>query len=109
MTAQPDVRGMQAAVAGGGGRVLFLADDHRFIALNLARRCCVDDDPATADGYVTALEAAAGGLYGRDVLLLGLGPVGRAAARRLVQRGAPVVQVVEPDRGARRGGAATSV
>ena len=65
-------------------QVVFLADDHRFIALNLNKGCCVDDDPATADGYVTALEAAAGGLQGRDVLLLGLGPVGRAAARRLV-------------------------
>ena len=75
MTTQPDVRGMQAAVA-GGATVLFLADDHRFIALSLDKACSVDDDPATADGYVTALEAAAGGLEGREVLLLGLGPVG---------------------------------
>ena len=95
MTTQPDVRGMQAAVA-AGATVLFLADDHRFIALNLPKARSVDDDPATADGYVTALEAAAGGLEGRDVLLLGLGPVGRAAARRLASRGAEVL-VVEPD------------
>ena len=95
MTTQPDVRGMQAAVA-RGATVLFLADDHRFIALNVTKTCCVDDDPATADGYVTALEAAAGGLDGRDVLLLGLGPVGRAAARRLATRSAKVL-VVEPD------------
>ena len=95
MTTQPDVRGMQAAVA-GGATVLFLADDHRFIALNLDKACSVDDDQATADGYVTALEAAAGGLEGREVLLLGLGPVGRAAARRLAARGAAVL-VAEPD------------
>jgi pyrrolysine biosynthesis protein PylD len=95
MTTQPDVRGVQVAVAAGAA-VLFLADDHRFIALNLARGCSVDDDPATADGYVTALEAAAGGLGGREVLLLGLGPVGRAAVRRLTSRGAMVL-VVEPD------------
>jgi 3-methylornithyl-N6-L-lysine dehydrogenase len=95
MTTQPDVRGIQAAVA-AGATILFLADDHRFIALNVARACSVDDDPATADGYVTALESAAGGLEGRDVLLLGLGPVGRAAARRLASRGARVV-VAEPD------------
>ncbi|MDI9599455.1 MAG: 3-methylornithyl-N6-L-lysine dehydrogenase PylD [Acidobacteriota bacterium] len=92
---QPDVRGIQAAVAAGAG-VLFLADDHRFIALNVTRGCSVDDDPATADGYVAALEAAAGGLGGREVLLLGLGPVGRAAARRLIAKGASVL-VVEPD------------
>ena len=75
MTMQPDVRGIQAAAA-GGATVLFLADDHRFIALSLDNACSVDDDQATADGYVTALQAAAGGLDGREVLLLGLGPVG---------------------------------
>jgi len=95
MTTQPDVRGIQAAVAGGAG-VLFLADDHRFIALNVTKGCSVDDDAATADGYVTALEAAAGGLEGRDVLVLGLGPVGRAAVRRLAARAATPI-VVEPD------------
>jgi len=95
MTTQPDVRGIQAAVAAGAD-VLFLADDHRFIALNVAKGCSVDDDAATADGYVTALEAAAGGLEGLAVLVLGLGPVGRAAVRRLTARGATPL-VVEPD------------
>ena len=94
-TTQPDVRGIQAAVAAGAG-VLFLADDHRFIALNVTKGFSVDDDAATADGYVTALEAAAGGLEGRDVLVIGLGPVGRAAVRRLAARGATPL-VVDPD------------
>jgi 3-methylornithyl-N6-L-lysine dehydrogenase len=95
VTAQPDVRGIQEA-HDGAAEVVFLADDYRFIALNTRNGRCVDDDPATADGYVTALEAAAGSLLGRHVLLLGLGPVGRAAARRLVSLGA-AVEVVEPD------------
>ena len=95
VTAQPDVRGIQEAYS-GAAEVLFVADDHRFIAVNTRKGLCVDDDPATADGYVTALEAAAGSLFSRSVLLLGLGPVGRAAARRLVRRGAKV-EVVEPD------------
>ncbi len=95
VTMQPDVRGIQEAV-GDGAEVVFVADDHRFIALNVTKGRCVDDDPATADGYVTALEAAAGSLLSRHVLLLGLGPVGRAAARRLTSRGAAVA-VVEPD------------
>jgi pyrrolysine biosynthesis protein PylD len=94
-TAQPDVRGIQAAVAAGAA-VLFLADDHRFVALNVTKGSSVDDDPATADGYVTALEAAAGGLEGREVVVLGLGPVGRAAVRRLAARGVTVL-VAEPD------------
>ena len=95
MTTQPDVSGIQAAAAAGAS-VLFIADDHRFIALSLANGSSIDDDPATADGYVTALEAAAGGLDGREVLVLGLGPVGRAAVRRLGKRGANVL-VAEPD------------
>jgi len=95
VTAQPDVRGIQEAYD-GAAEVVFLADDLRFVALNTRKGRCIDDDPATADGYVTALEAAAGSLFGRHVLLLGLGPVGRAAARRLVSRGA-AVEVVEPD------------
>ena len=94
-TTQPDVRGIQAAVS-AGARVVFLADDHRFIALNVTNGSSTDNDPATADGYVAALEAASGGLEGREVLLLGLGAVGRAAARRLGARGAQVF-VVEPD------------
>ena len=95
VTHQPDVRGIQEAY-GAGAEVVFLADDFRFIALDVRRGRCIDDDPATADGYVTALEAAAGKLFGRDVLLFGLGPVGKAAARRLVSRGARVL-AVEPD------------
>jgi 3-methylornithyl-N6-L-lysine dehydrogenase len=95
VTAQPDVRGIQEAVT-SRAEVVFLADDYRFIALDLRNGRCIDDDPATADGYVTALDAAAGGLFGKPVLLLGLGPVGRAAARRLVRKGAKV-EVVEPN------------
>jgi len=96
VTAQADVRGIQEAVD-GGTEVFYMADDHRFVAVNVRKGRCVDDDPATAHGYVTVLEAAAGGLADRAVLLLGLGPVGRAAAGRLLARGARL-SVVEPDR-----------
>jgi len=95
VTSQPDVRGIQEAMTSRAD-VVFIADDHRFIALNVNNGRCIDDDPATADAYVTALDAAAGGLFGTPVLLLGLGPVGRAAARRLVRKGAKV-EVVEPN------------
>jgi len=95
VTEHPDVRGIQDAVD-DGARVLFLADDHRFVALNVRCGDCVDDDPATADGYVTLLEGAAGSLAGVPVLVLGLGPVGLAASRRLLKCGADVY-VVEPD------------
>jgi 3-methylornithyl-N6-L-lysine dehydrogenase len=95
VTEHSDVRGIQDA-ANDGARVLFLADDHRFVALNLHTGACIDDDPATADGYVALLSGAAGGLKEKPVLLLGLGPVGLAAARRLLAGGADV-HIVEPD------------
>jgi pyrrolysine biosynthesis protein PylD len=95
VTGSPDVRGLQEA-ADGGDEVVFVADDFRFIALNIRTGVCADDDPATADGYTTALAAAAGGLAGKPVLLLGLGPVGRAAGRRTMALGAELY-VVERD------------
>jgi 3-methylornithyl-N6-L-lysine dehydrogenase len=94
-TERADVAGLHEAVE-AGAEVLFIADDARFIALDIRRGRSVDNDRATADGYVAALEAAAGGVRGRPVLLLGLGPIGRAAARRLVELGA-AVEVVERD------------
>lgn len=96
VTRRTDVAGIQEAVL-GGARTLFLADDATFVALDIASGRCADNDTATAAGYVAALAAAAGGLAGRPVLLLGLGPVGRAAARFLMARGA-LVLVAEPDR-----------
>jgi pyrrolysine biosynthesis protein PylD len=95
VTEAADVRGIHEATQ-SGAEVLFLADDARFVALNVRRGRCIDNDPATAGGYVAALEAAAGTLQGRPVLLLGLGPVGLAAARGLLGSGADV-NVVEPD------------
>lgn len=94
VTAATDVSGIEEAVQ-AGAEVVFVADDDRFIALNVREGQCVDNDSATAEGYVAALAAAAHGLEGRRVLLLGLGPVGRHAARRLLAHGATVL-AVEP-------------
>jgi pyrrolysine biosynthesis protein PylD len=92
VTPEPDVRGLQIAAARGAEAVL-AADDQRFIALNIRSGACVDDDPATAAGFVAALGAAAGGLAGRPVLVLGLGPVGLAAVARLRRLDAEVLAV----------------
>lgn len=95
VTGLPDVRGLQEA-ADAGAELVFVADDSRFIALNLRSGACADDDPCTARAYVAALESAAGGRAGRAVAVLGHGPVGRHATARLLERGADVI-VVEPD------------
>ncbi|MGO8683542.1 MAG: 3-methylornithyl-N6-L-lysine dehydrogenase PylD [Thermoleophilia bacterium] len=92
---QPDVRGFQYA-ADSGAEVVFVADDYRFVALNLRTGVAVDDDPATADGFCHALDAASDGVRGCGVAVFGLGPVGRAAVRCLDGLGAAVL-AVEPD------------
>jgi len=95
VTALPDVKGLQEA-ASRGAQLVFVADDDRFVALNIHSGACADDDPCTANGYAAALDAASDGLNLRSVALLGLGPVGRAAARRLRELGASVL-AIEPD------------
>ena len=109
-----DVAGFAEAFTGGDDLV-FAADDRQFLAFDCARRAVADDDPCTAHAYVAALEAAAAGaarpgpaaptprpaparqatsrptcagVAGKPVLVIGLGPVGRAAAARLVALGA---------------------
>ena len=103
VTPQPDVLGLQYA-AEHDAEVVFAADDYRFIALSVRTGECVDNDPATAAGYVAALDAAAP-VADQPVLVIGLGPVGRAAARRLVDLGAHVL-AAETDRGRARAAAA---
>jgi len=98
VTSATDVAGFAEALTGDDD-LLFAADDRRFLAFALARRAVADDDPCTAHAYVAALDAAAGengvagrsGLAGKPVLVIGLGPVGRAAAARLVSLGAEVL------------------
>ena len=91
VTEATDVAGFAEALVAGDDLV-FAADDRRFLALHLAHRVVADDDPCTAHAYAAALDAAAGpgGCAGKPVLVIGLGPVGRAAAARLVTLGAHV-------------------
>lgn len=107
VTPEPDVRGLQQA-ADHDARLVFLADDHRFVCLDLRSGVCVDDDPATAHGFAAALAAAAGGLTDAAVLVLGLGAVGRHAARRLRELGASVF-AAEKDAGRAAAAAAAGV
>ncbi|GAB4260353.1 MAG: hypothetical protein Kow00122_17500 [Thermoleophilia bacterium] len=85
-----DIAGL-AYAAERGAEVVLAADDDRFVALNLRSGVCVDNGIATGEAYATALDAAAGGVEGRPVLVIGLGPVGMAGAVRLSQLGAQVL------------------
>jgi pyrrolysine biosynthesis protein PylD len=70
ITGDSDVAGLAEGVEKGAD-IAFLADDNRFIALNFSLRKVVDNVEATAKGYVSALQAMAGDLRRRDVLVIG--------------------------------------
>ena len=70
--------------------MVMLADDNRFVAINVpAKRVC-DNSEMTARGFVAGLDLMAGGLKGKHFLVIGCGAVGRCAARILVAMGVAV-------------------
>lgn len=85
-----DVAGWGEAVA-GGAEVILCADDEIFLAMNLVTRRVVDNAVATGEIYAVALAVAAGGIAGRRVGVLGLGPVGKAAVAWLRSQGAQLI------------------
>jgi pyrrolysine biosynthesis protein PylD len=86
---ETDVDGLYVA-AKSGADVVFLADDERFICMNLASGVIAENDEATACGYAEALDLMAGGLRGGRVLLIGYGRVGKLALRAMKGFGASV-------------------
>jgi pyrrolysine biosynthesis protein PylD len=90
VTAAQDVAGLGEAVA-RGSEIIMCADDDTFLALNLVSGRVVNNANATGQVYAAALTAAARGVAGRCFGVLGLGPVGRAAAVWLRSRGARLV------------------
>ncbi len=74
-----DAKGFAEALE-KGAEIIFMADDDRFIAAHLKSGRLSDNSEATGKGYVAALDYLTGGLKDQSILLLGAGPVGRAAA-----------------------------
>ena len=75
-----------------GAEILFMADDNRFIALNIKTGVMAENSRATALGFVEALRGAAISLADQQVLVIGCGVVGQEALFRLLAMGAnPVV------------------
>jgi len=89
LTKKTDVAGIAEAVE-KNAEVIMMADDHRYIALNVRSNRMSDNAAATAKGYVAGLDLMVGGLEGKKVLVIGCGPVGRNAALAALQRGAKV-------------------
>jgi pyrrolysine biosynthesis protein PylD len=83
ITTQTDVAGTAEAFE-KGAHLLFMADDHRFVALNLKDRSVVDNAAAAGKGFAAGLDLMGGGLTEEKVMVLGCGPVGFAAVFNLL-------------------------
>jgi pyrrolysine biosynthesis protein PylD len=89
VTGEADLSGLTEAYEAGADLV-FLADDHDFVALNTRTRHSIHNAVATGRGFATGLDLLAGGVADRSVLVLGCGAVGREAAASLLRHGAKV-------------------
>lgn len=89
VTQGTDVTGLAEAI-GKKSDIIMLADDYRFVSLDIKHRRVVDNSEATGRGFASVLELMVGGLKGEKVLIIGCGPVGRSAAEYLLTVGATV-------------------
>lgn len=89
VTRHTDVAGLAEAFDKKADLII-LSDDDRFVAINVKSRRVVDNADATGKGYVTGLNLMTGGLKGKNVLVIGCGPVGRSAAVDLVRLGSVI-------------------
>jgi 3-methylornithyl-N6-L-lysine dehydrogenase len=88
-TQTTDVAGLAEAVENGADLV-FMADDDRFVAFYLRKQQIFDNNPATAKGFISALDLMAKGIQSKTVLILGCGPIGFNAALNAHNLGAEV-------------------
>lgn len=70
--------------------IVMLADDERFVALHIRSRSIADNAVCTGKAFATGLRLMAGSLKGREVLVIGCGPVGRSATETLIRMGSRV-------------------
>ncbi len=70
--------------------IVMLADDERFVALHIQSRSIADNGVCTGKAFATGLNLMAGNLKGREVLVIGCGPVGRSATETSIRMGARV-------------------
>ena len=86
---QPDTNGVARAFESKAA-ALMMADDHRFVGINLNNRLVADNSRETGRVFAAALDLMGRGIKGKQVLVMGCGPVGESAARSLLFLGARV-------------------
>jgi pyrrolysine biosynthesis protein PylD len=98
VTDSPDVTGFGEAISKGSD-IVFMADDTTFAAYNVKAGKYANNSFCTAAGYTSALKGAAGGLSGKEVLVLGAGRVGSIATGIMYDLGAQItVADIDPAR-----------
>lgn len=70
--------------------IIYMADDDRYIALNVKNGKVGDNNIATAYGFTEILNKMAGGVSGKDIAVLGYGIIGQLMAEHLAAKGAKV-------------------
>lgn len=94
-----DVSGLASAYESRIDAVM-MADDHRFVGINLGTKAVADNTFLTGQVYASALALMAGGIEDKSVLVMGCGPVGESAAGKLLFLGADLVLYdINPDTG----------
>jgi len=86
---QPDANGVAMAFESKAS-ALMMADDHRFVGINLNNRLVADNSRETGRVFAAALDLMGRGIKDKQVLVMGCGPVGESAARALLSFGARV-------------------
>ena len=84
-----DVSGLASAYENKADAVM-LADDRRFVGINLHTCAVADNSEVTGRVFASALDLMTGGIRERSVLVIGCGPVGAAGAEWLLRLGAGV-------------------
>ncbi|MEG0830063.1 MAG: 3-methylornithyl-N6-L-lysine dehydrogenase PylD [Anaerovoracaceae bacterium] len=89
ITTASDVSGILEAYE-KNAEIIYMADDDRYIALNIKNNKIGENNFATANGFIEVLEALGGTLSGQDALVLGYGIVGQTMAKALAKKSAKV-------------------
>ncbi|MDR3288319.1 MAG: 3-methylornithyl-N6-L-lysine dehydrogenase PylD [Peptococcaceae bacterium] len=89
VTGGTDVGGLKEAYVKGAD-IVFMADDDEYGAFGLTHRGYSSNGEATGTVFAAGLELMSHGIEGKEALVLGAGPVGRAAVAYLVRKKALV-------------------
>lgn len=85
VTENSDVNGIYEAYK-HNSTCIFIADDDRFIGINLLNNNFSENTKATARGYVTAFDALCKGVDNREILIIGYGHLGQEMHEFLNQK-----------------------